>query len=1166
MRLHAIKLAGFKSFVDPTTVPFPSNLCAVVGPNGCGKSNIIDAVRWVMGESSAKTLRGESMADVIFNGSTARKPVGQASIELQFDNAKGRMAGQYASYSEISIKRQVSRDGQSNYFLNGVKCRRKDITDIFLGTGLGPRSYSIIEQGMISQLIEAKPEDLRVYLEEAAGISKYKERRKETERRISHTRDNLDRLTDLRQELDRNLHYLEKQARAAKRYKEHRQEERKTRAQLHVLKWSSIGEEAQIVNTGISRLVTLKESAVADQRRLDKKLERLRDELLELEDSRDEIQKKYYAFGTEIARLEDGIKYQTERLGQLHVNMEKVIQDFDKVDLDLVGDLRIVDELSDELKETRPKHSQALDLEKLSSKELASAQRDLEDWQESWDAFNQSAAEARQESEVQQSRIAHLELSIERQNERIQSLRDDVDRMHQTAHEQEIDPLETMLGIQEEQILRIESELGDISERLESQREENARQGEALDNMRSDLQSMVGRRASLEALQQAALGQSDDSESVWLMKHGLSERPRLVEQITVEDEWAQAVETVLGESLQALCLSNFDDIKDLLTDSSERSFKLIASDLEVVNSSKDQLASRIGGNIDVSNLLHGVYTAESLEEALSFRDRLSEGESIITKNGIWLGQNWVIVHTESDKEDSVILRQAELDRLNVEMRELTASVRDRSNELDSNLIALSQAETDRESVRVRLAKQQESLSETRAQLGAKRQQVEQVKTDLARAEQEMVSCQREASSDKNLLLEAQNALQIALDRIEKDALLRLQLTTDRETIQTRFGEARGEAEINRDSAHELALKVESIETQISSAQRGMVRLNEQKIALEAKREELSEAIKDSEMPQKNLREDLEENLAQRLEVERELASVRSESEAIDFKLREAEGERQKIDESLELNRIELEKARLEYQTLEVRRTSIQEQIAADKMDLDTLLGDLPEGANEQDWEEKLVLLNNRIHKLGSPNLAAIDDFKVQLERKQYLDSQNDDLEEALVTLENAIRKIDLETRARFKETFDRVNEKLQQLFPKLFGGGHAYLEMIGDDLLNTGVGLMARPPGKRNSSIHLLSGGEKALTAIAMIFSIFALNPAPFCLLDEVDAPLDDVNVRRYSELVREMSRTVQFIYITHNKIAMEMGEQLMGVTMHEPGVSRLVSVNMDEAVAMAAV
>ena len=1165
MRLHAIKLAGFKSFVDPTTVPFPSNLCAVVGPNGCGKSNIIDAVRWVMGESSAKTLRGESMADVIFNGSTARKPVGQASIELQFDNAKGRMSGQYASYSEISIKRQVTRDGQSNYFLNGVKCRRKDITDIFLGTGLGPRSYSIIEQGMISQLIEAKPEDLRVYLEEAAGISRYKERRKETERRISHTRDNLDRLTDLRQELDRNLHYLEKQARAAKRYKEYRREERQTRAQLHVLKWSSLGEEAEIANVGISRLETLKEAVVANQRSVDTKLEKYRDELLALEYSRDQIQQKYYAFGTEIARLEDAIKYQTERLGQLHINMEKVTQDLNKVDLDLAADLKVVDDLSDELRETRPKHSQVRDIENLSSRELVVSQRDFEEWQKAWDTFNQSAAEARRDSEVQQSRIAHLELSIKRQNERMQSLNDDVRRMHQTAGEHEIEPLEAKLGIQKEQVLRVEAEFADISEHVESQRKENGRQSELLDNIRSELQLMGGRRASLEALQQAALGQSDDSMSVWLVKHGLGDNPRLVEQITVEDEWAQAVETVLGENLQALCVPSLGDVKELLTDPKKESFKLFANGVEE-NPSRDLLAARIGGKFNVSNLLHGVYTAESLDEALSLREKLSEGESIITREGIWLGENWVIVHKESDEGDNVILRQAELDRLNLELSELAASVKDRSKELDANLIALSQAEAERESVRERLAKQQEALSETRVQLGATRQRVEQVKIDLARAQQEIASCERESSLDKTSLVEAQNALQTALARIEEDVSLRHKLTIDRETIQTRFEEARKKADSNRDSAHELALKVESIETQISSTQRGMMRLNEQKVALEEKREELSKAIKDSEMPQKTLRADLEENLAQRLEVERELASVRSESEAIDSKLREAEEERKNIDESLESNRIELEKARLEYQTLEVRRATIEEQLAADKMELTSLVMELPEGANEKDCEEKLLLLGGRIQKLGSPNLAAIDDFKVQSERKKYLDTQNDDLEEALVTLENAIRKIDLETRARFKETFDRVNQKLQQLFPKLFGGGHAYLEMTGDDLLNTGVGLMARPPGKRNSSIHLLSGGEKALTAIALVFSIFALNPAPFCLLDEVDAPLDDANVGRYSELVREMSRTIQFIYITHNKIAMEMGEQLMGVTMHEPGVSRLVSVNVDEAVAMAVV
>ncbi|MFL2528550.1 MAG: chromosome segregation protein SMC [Candidatus Azotimanducaceae bacterium] len=1165
MRLQAIKLSGFKSFVDPTTVPFPSNLCAVVGPNGCGKSNIIDAVRWVMGESSAKTLRGESMADVIFNGSTARKPVGQASIELQFDNSDGRLVGEYAEYSEISIKRQVGRDGQSNYFLNGVKCRRKDITDIFLGTGLGPRSYSIIEQGMISQLIEAKPEDLRVYLEEAAGISKYKERRRETERRIRHTRDNLDRLTDLREELERNLHYLEGQANAAVRYKEYRQEEREIRAELHVIRWSSIGEEAKVVNETIDRFTTIREATVADQRRLDAELEKLRDELVDLEEMRDQIQQQYYSFGTEIARLEDGIQYQNERVEQLHVDMEQVSLDLSKVEIDLTGDVKAVAELTHELKETQPKHLRLRGLEELSGEDLLSAQKDMETWQRSWDAFNQGAAESRQKSGVQQSRIEHLEQSIQRQNDRMKSLRDDVDRMSQAADEQEIEPLETMLGAQKEQMQRIEVELENITGHIERQREGNARQGEELDKRRSDLQLMLGRKASLEALQQAALGQSDDSESAWLTSHGLGENLRLVEQITVEDEWVLAVETVLGESLQSVCLPNLDDVDHLLTDFSKGSVKLISSELPV-HVPEDRLASHVGGNIDVSNLLHGIYTAESLNDALYRRFRLSEGESIITKDGIWVGKNWVRVHKDPDEEESVIRRQAELDRLNVETQKLKESVDDGATELDSNFMALTQAEADRDLVHTRLAKQQEMFSETRAQLGAKRFQVEQLKEDIYRAEQDMLFCEDETKLDKDSLLQAKNELQIASDKIEEDISLKLKLSDARETIQVRFDEAQEKAETHRESAHELALKVESLETQIASAKRGMVRLTDQKMALEQKHDELSSNIKDSELPQKNMREELDGYLAKRLEVEKELARVRRESEAIDYRLRDLEKERNQLDQTLDINRAKLEEARLNYQTLEVRRTSIQEQMTEDRMDLDSVLQKLPELANETEWENKLRLVGNRIQKLGNPNLAAIDDFKVQSERKHYLDAQNDDLEKALITLENAIRKIDVETRARFKETFDQVNKKLQQLFPKLFGGGQAYLEMTGDDLLNTGVGLMARPPGKRNSSIHLLSGGEKALTAIALVFSIFSLNPAPFCLLDEVDAPLDDANVGRYSELVKEMSRTVQFIYITHNKIAMEMGEQLMGVTMHEPGVSRLVSVNMDEAVAMAAV
>jgi chromosome segregation protein len=465
-----------------------------------------------------------------------------------------------------------------------------------------------------------------------------------------------------------------------------------------------------------------------------------------------------------------------------------------------------------------------------------------------------------------------------------------------------------------------------------------------------------------------------------------------------------------------------------------------------------------------------------------------------------------------------------------------------------------------------MAEQQRAFSETRAQLGAKRVQAEQVKADIARASEEVQGCNHELEQDRTLLSAARNELQLAMDRMEQDTIRRTALTRERDTIQSQLDEARSTARVNRESAHNLALKIQSLQAQINSAEQATTRLKEQEQSLDERRVSIENAIKESQGPQENLKKELEDFLEKRLKVEGELARVRQNSEAVEFKIRELEQQRSGLEEQIETVRTSLEEIRLEYQSLDVRRATIQEQMAEDKTDLEQVIATLPEEANEEEWEDKLRKVGNRIQRLGNPNLAAIDDFKVQSERKEYLDAQNEDLEKALTTLENAIRKIDVETRTRFKETFDAVNGKLQTLFPKLFGGGHAYLEMTGEDLLDTGVGLMARPPGKRNSSIHLLSGGEKALTAIALVFSIFSLNPAPFCLLDEVDAPLDDTNVVRYSELVKEMSRTVQFIYITHNKIAMEMGEQLMGVTMHEPGVSRLVSVDVEEAVAMAAV
>ena len=474
MRLQAIKLAGFKSFVDPTTVPFPSNLCAVVGPNGCGKSNIIDAVRWVMGESSAKTLRGESMADVIFNGSTGRKPVGQASIELMFDNTEGRLNGEYAAYSELSIKRQVSRDGQSNYYLNSQKCRRKDITDIFLGTGLGPRSYSIIEQGMISQLIEAKPEDLRVYIEEAAGISKYKERRRETERRIKHTRDNLDRLSDLREELGRQLHHLERQSKAAERYTEHKKEERRVKAQLQGLKWQAITQDADSKQENIGRLEVEQEARIADQRHVDAEIEAERDKLVQLSDELNGVQKQFYDFGTEIARIEDGIQFQNERNKELNIDLEQVSDNWRKVRVDLKNDEGLRADIQNEIVEIEPQQKEMEAHEKVSGTKLLEAEGAMQDWQHEWDKFNQAAAESRQEGEVGQSRIGHLEESIERLDNRLLILRNDLQRLQDQSVEEEIGPLESMLQVQEQQLGRIDQEIAELSRQIEMGREQNA--------------------------------------------------------------------------------------------------------------------------------------------------------------------------------------------------------------------------------------------------------------------------------------------------------------------------------------------------------------------------------------------------------------------------------------------------------------------------------------------------------------------------------------------------------------------------------------------------------------------------------------------------------------------------------------------------------------------
>ncbi|MCP1606548.1 chromosome segregation protein SMC [Pseudomonas citronellolis] len=1160
MRLKCIKLAGFKSFVDPTTVSFPSNMAAVVGPNGCGKSNIIDAVRWVMGESSAKNLRGESMTDVIFNGSNTRKPVTQASIELIFDNTDGTLVGEYAAYAEISIRRRVTRDGQNTYFLNGTKCRRRDITDIFLGTGLGPRSYSIIEQGMISKLIEAKPEDLRNFIEEAAGISKYKERRRETENRIRRTQENLARLTDLREELERQLERLHRQAQSAEKYQEYKAEERQLKAQLGALKWRELNEQVGQKERVIGDQEVAFEALVAEQRSADASIERLRDGHHELSERFNQVQGRFYSVGGDIARVEQSIQHGQQRMRQLQDDLREAERTRQETESHLGHDRTLLATLAEELEMLAPEQETSAAAAEEASALLEESETGMHDWQQRWDAFNQRSAEPRREAEVQQSSIQHLEHSLERQGERERRLSEERAQLAADPEGAAILELSEQLAAVELQLEELQAEELELVERLEQVRQGLQDGNAAQHQAQGELQRLNGRIASLEALQQAALDPGAGAAD-WLREQGLEQRPRLAEGLRVEPGWELAVETVLGADLHAVLLDDFAGLPYAGLEKGE----LRLLDLpRGAASAAGSLLDMVSADRDLSPWLAGVRPVESLEQALELRASLGAGQSLVSRDGYWVGKHFLRVRRGDSAESGVLARGQELERLYAEREELEERLAALEEQLEAQRQAQRQAEDGREQLRRRIQEEGRRHGELKAALSAQQAKVEQLTLRRRRLDEELAELAEQRAIEHEQLGEARLHLQVALDAMAEDTSHREALLAERDELRERLDRIRQEARQHKDQAHQLAVRVGSLKAQHESTRQALERLDVQAVRLVERCEQLSLNLEEGAAPLEELRMRLEELLERRMGVEEELKTARLTLEDADRQLRDAEKRRTQAEQQSQLLRGQLEQQRMEWQALTVRRKALQEQLGEDGYDLHTVLGTLPHDAAEKVWEARLEELAGRIQRLGAINLAAIDEYQQQSQRKRYLDEQNDDLVEALDTLENVIRKIDKETRNRFKETFDQINAGLQALFPKVFGGGHAYLELTGEDLLDTGVAIMARPPGKKNSTIHLLSGGEKALTALALVFAIFQLNPAPFCMLDEVDAPLDDANVGRYARLVKEMSEKVQFIYITHNKIAMEMADQLMGVTMHEPGCSRLVAVDVEEAVALA--
>jgi len=898
MRLSKIKLSGFKTFVEPTILSLPSSIVGIVGPNGCGKSNVIDAVRWVLGESSAKYLRGESMADVIFNGSSSRKPVSTATIELLFDNTDKKVGGEYSQYNEISTKRVVTRDGQSRYFLNGTKCRRKDITSLFLGTGLGPRSYAIVQQDTISKLIEAKPDDMRVFLEEAAGVSKYKQKRKETESRIKNTKENLNRLNDLSDEINKQLRRLKNQSNAAKRYKKFKTREKEIHAEVLFTKINSLLSELSDHQDDVKQYQKTFDQSLTELRKIEADIEEHRVTDSEATQIFNDSQKDHFELQSKIARLEQSIEYEKELQSQKSINAQEIQKELQRINNEYEEDSVQIDQISSSLSKLEPT-------------------------------------------------IIKVKSSVNELEEGLTSLED----------------------------------------RLHSVNEQN----ESVTNEISELNTTI------------------ETESVKI--------------------------NVLSKQL-----AQIDDQKRTIKNLHEA----------------ESIFTQLKNEIEKSKVYFDSQSFEAISKKLSIL-----GEKLVD-----LIEKFQTIEQEIAENEG----QIELSQKNL------SSAEEKINELITE-----------------------------------KKQLDRQKVDL--------------SNENN---------------------------TYKQKIDTQ-----------RPSLQKLELRAESERTKMSALENAMNRLESQKVQIKAKSLEIKKGKKEKSDPTTQVKKELKALLNKSLESEKNLNTNREQLEIIQTTLRNYEIDRTNKNTEVNQARETLEKYKLSIRELEVRKEGLDDQLSANGYSYKSIKEKVDETLDVTQLEQELEKILRSIERLGPINLAASNEYEEESKRKENLDSQFDDLNRALDTLNGAIKQIDDESIKRFNETFEKVNIGLKKHFPRLFEGGKAYLELEKNDALDGGVFVMARPPGKRNSNIHLLSGGEKALTAVALLFSIFELNPAPFCLLDEVDAPLDDTNVSRFCDILREMSGNVQFVVITHNKTTMELTNQLIGVTMSEPGVSRLVSVDLDEAVAL---
>ncbi len=1168
MRLHSIRLSGFKSFVEPTTLQLPGQLVGVVGPNGCGKSNIIDAVRWVLGESKASELRGESMQDVIFNGSGLRKPAGRASVELVFDNADGRAGGAWNRYAEIAVKRVLTRDGGSTYHINSQPVRRRDVQDVFLGTGLGPRAYAIIGQGTISRIIESKPEELRLFLEEAAGVSKYKERRRETENRLKDTRENLTRVEDILRELTSNLDKLESQAEVASRYRALQQDAVTKQHQLWFLKHRDAAREEARVRDGVVAAETALESRIAELRRAEAEVESIRQSHYAANDALHAAQGALNEAALGVSRIEERIRYVgqgRERIGRQRADLEGQRAGWEDRERGARHDLAQAEDGIVGADRSLALHEAEVAAHATTAEAAEARRRDA---RVASDAQREVAGAVQQQIQVAAAEMRGVDERLRDAEARLERL------TLESSGLEHVDPalLEASRG---------QAASSDEAQRTAERAVHDAESGlPALDDERRAAQQAANdearRHGELSARLDALKALQDKVEieskvQPWLARHGLESLQGLWRRVRIDAGWEPALEAALRERLNAIEVGRLDTVRAFATDPPpSRLAFFTAPDAAKPDPHRTlpRLAEKLhlgdaGLQALLGDWLEGVYTADDLDAALAARSRLTHGEIVMTPAGHAVS-SYAVSFYAPDSEQAGMLQRAQ------EIENLDKAARAQSHVADAARATLVRAEADHQSGGERIGKARQAAAAAQSQ--AHRAQVELLRlTTLA----ERTGLRRGQLDNERAALDAETEA-LTQRRIAGEALF--------ESLDVELGTAQERHASLDDGAREAEAALAAARDAGRALERAHQEAQFHKRSLVARRDELARAIETAQQQIAKARDadaalsaeleglvdtdadaSLQAALGEKLARESTLGERRSVYDDLALRLRAADEGRLGHEQALQPMRDRLGALRLEEQAARLGGAQYLEQLEQAGADRDAIGRGIEEGGVKlAGLQGRVDALNREIESLGAVNLAALEELTVARDRKGFLDAQNADLGEAMRTLEDAIRTIDLETRELLMTTFEQVNGHFGRMFPTLFGGGMAKLVMTGDEILDAGVQVMAQPPGKKNSSIHLLSGGEKALTAIALVFAIFQLNPAPFCLLDEVDAPLDDANTERYAKLVTEMAQVTQFLFISHNRIAMEMAEQLIGVTMQEQGVSRIVAVDMPGAVRMA--